>query len=158
MSERKFVWVRLPPRGLMDKEEKKEYMREYMLNRYYETRKFCINKLGGKCVHCGSIENLEIDHIEPKLKLYEAHYFHSISAKKLIIELAKCQILCKICHLKKTVSEKPPFTHGTVYSAMKMKCKCKTCRDFYRGWKQQIRYKSLVTKKNPPINFKDLET
>jgi 5-methylcytosine-specific restriction endonuclease McrA len=53
-----------------NKEEYNEYYRRYMLNRYYERRAAAIEKLGGKCSYCGSIEGLEFDHIDPDDKLF----------------------------------------------------------------------------------------
>lgn len=35
---------------------------------YLRERAWAINELGGKCMHCGRTDNLEIHHKEPKLR------------------------------------------------------------------------------------------
>lgn len=54
----------------------------------------------GPCIICDSWENLELDHINPKLKI--SHNIWSWSEEKRQQELKKCQILCEKCHLEKT--------------------------------------------------------
>lgn len=70
----------------------------------------------GPCQQCGSTENLEIDHIDPKTKNPVLQYkIGQTSAKQKIwnldkkrreLELAKCQVLCKPCHIIKTREER----------------------------------------------------
>jgi hypothetical protein len=54
------------------------------------------------CIHCGSKDRLELDHIDPVLKV--SHNIWSWSLLRREAELAKCQVLCHDCHLKKTSS------------------------------------------------------
>lgn len=54
-------------------------MRKYMLARYHKRRAEAIRKLGGKCVKCGSEENLEIDHIDPTTKSFEISKLWNVS-------------------------------------------------------------------------------
>jgi 5-methylcytosine-specific restriction endonuclease McrA len=54
----------------------------------------------GPCVKCGSFTDLELDHIDESTKV--THGVWSWSEKRRSEELAKCQILCKKCHLEKT--------------------------------------------------------
>lgn len=54
----------------------------------------------GPCRHCGSGNNLEVDHINPKEKI--SHNVWTWSEKKRNFELQKCQVLCESCHKKKT--------------------------------------------------------
>src|SRR5216117_3200210 len=107
------------------------YMADYMLKRYHERRKEAIESLGGKCIKCGSVENLEIDHIDPKTKSFNFSKIWSFSPEKYSKELEKCQILCKDCHMKKS-REKGSFNkspmiiskglkHGTVHGYSKYK-------------------------------------
>jgi len=65
-------------------------------------------KQHGPCAHCGSWENLQADHIDPKTKDPKAskRVPWSWSKARREIELAKCQALCKPCHLKKSSEEK----------------------------------------------------
>jgi len=59
--------------------------------------------LGGRCAHCGSLDELEFDCIEP-----QGHLHHvSGSGMRLLFyekqaELENLQILCKTCHRRKT--------------------------------------------------------
>lgn len=83
----------------------RKYHREYSRNYYHKRMTEIKNRLGGRCVFCGSIENLEIHHLDPSTKQY------SISKKVLSIkydnlneELNKCVLLCHTCH--KSVSQK----------------------------------------------------
>lgn len=64
----------------------------------------------GPCVRCGSDIDLEVDHIDPKLKV--DHRVWSWSAVRREAELAKCQVLCHPCHVDKTWEGKRA-EHGT---------------------------------------------
>lgn len=88
--------------------------------------------LGGKCVHCGSKDNLHFDHKNKKDKTLDIA--HSIDAKEdvLLAEIKKCQLLCKDCHLTKTKEDwdwgVPKPEHGTLWMYKKYKCRCDKCR------------------------------
>lgn len=47
-----------------------EYMRNYMRARYHARRTAGIEKLGGKCVDCSSVEELEFDHVDRSTKVF----------------------------------------------------------------------------------------
>lgn len=81
-----------------------EYMREYMLQRWHKRRAAGIEQLGGKCVHCETTENLQFDHINALDKSFYLSKMSSCSEVKWKEELSKCQLLCKDCHLNKTIS------------------------------------------------------
>lgn len=51
---------------------------------------------------CGSTENLEFDHIDPKTKSFTITSRPTASEDKMSKELAKCQLLCHTCHENKT--------------------------------------------------------
>lgn len=55
---------------------------------------------GKRCEFCGSRENLELDHKDPKQKV--SHRIWNWSAARREVEIAKCQILCEDCHKEKT--------------------------------------------------------
>jgi 5-methylcytosine-specific restriction endonuclease McrA len=57
----------------------------------------------GPCRKCGSSDRLEVDHINPADKV--SHAVWTWSDERRAAELAKCQVLCKPCHLRKTVAE-----------------------------------------------------
>lgn len=83
--------------------------------------------VGKFCVHCGSTNSLEVDHVDPEQKV--SHRIWSWSAARRTAELAKCQILCTDCHLTKTLEQRKIPEHGTVsrYSG-KQKCRCEPCK------------------------------
>lgn len=122
------------------REEYNAYMAQYMKKRCAERRAKAIEQLGGKCVRCGSTENLEFDHIEAGS--YERRpgsgrhaMMWSFSEKRLQEELRKCQLLCHDCHkLKTRENNEYPVAwnriddHGT--EAMYLKgCRCVPCKD-----------------------------
>lgn len=73
------------------RDERRQYLREY---------------LGGKCVRCGSIENLEFDHIIRETKSFTiGSSLTCFSIEDLILEVDKCQLLCRPCHIDKTREE-----------------------------------------------------
>lgn len=77
---------------------------------YHKRRNAWIASQGGKCVKCGSVEKLQADHIDPKtkdpmLRLKATGIKWSRNQKWLTQELAKCQLLCALCHIKKTSEE-----------------------------------------------------
>lgn len=101
-----------------DKKKQLEYQRIWTANR---RAKFFRDK---SCVKCGSKEDLELDHIDPKLKV--SHKIWSWSEDRRLAEIAKCQVLCSTCHLVKTVDQTTQKEHGiTMYT--KRKCRCSVC-------------------------------
>lgn len=71
-----------------------------------ERRTILRNRLGGKCVRCGSIENLEFDHIIKETKSFTiGSSLTSFSIEDLILEADKCQLLCRPCHIEKSHEE-----------------------------------------------------
>ena len=61
-----------------------------------------IEQLGGKCVHCGALDRLEFDHIEPATKSFNISSGYHKKWAVLQEELSKCQLLCNSCHIAKT--------------------------------------------------------
>lgn len=71
------------------RKERRQYLREY---------------LGGKCVRCGATERLEFDHIIPADKSYTiGSNITCFSLEELILEVDKCQLLCRPCHIQKGI-------------------------------------------------------
>ena len=52
------------------------------------------------CAYCGASSDLQLDHIDPSLKVSNAIW--SWSPARRATELAKCQVLCRACHKAKT--------------------------------------------------------
>ena len=117
-------------------------MAEHMLRRYHQRRGEALERLGGKCVACGTPEELEIDHIDPAQKSFGISKFWSVSKLKFDKELSKCQLLCKSCHEEKSSNEhgkkRAKGTHGTLSSYKYCKCpECKAAKAAYmKGYKK----------------------
>lgn len=112
-------------------EKKKNYLREYQKNWVKKRRQDWIDE-NGPCKKCGSFESLEVDHIIPSLKTMAASSIWSRTLEVRLKELANCQVLCKKCHLIKTLSERPKPTHGTLTMYDDYKCRCEDCREAKR--------------------------
>ena len=123
-----------------------ERMRVYMLARYHERRAESYALLGGKCVECGSTENLEIDHIDRAKKKIKLSSLWSCSREKYFAELTLCQLLCKEHHKIKSIRE-ISVPHGGGLSG-KRNCKCEPCRVKRREYMRN-RKRSLSKKNNP---------
>ena len=69
-----------------------------------ERRQYLEEYLGGKCVRCGVTEKLEFDHITPVNKSYSiGANITCFSLEELILEADKCQLLCRPCHIQKSI-------------------------------------------------------
>lgn len=82
-------------------QEKNDYQNAWMARR----RADGIEMLGGRCVVCGTTERLEVDHIDRSTKT--SHRIWSWSWQRIVVELAKCQLLCHQHHFEKTLSDFP---------------------------------------------------
>jgi len=101
----------------------------------------------GPCKKCGSSENLEVDHIKRELKTMHTASIWGRREEARKKELANCQVLCKSCHLEKTLSEMPRASHGSVTMYEDYRCRCDDCRAAKRKSQMKIRnpkkYKEL---------------
>lgn len=70
---------------------------------------------GKRCAKCGSIDRLEIDHIDPATKV--ANSIWSWTETRRTAELTKCQVLCHDCHKKKTAQESAERMRGKANTA-----------------------------------------
>jgi 5-methylcytosine-specific restriction endonuclease McrA len=129
--------------------EKLEYHRTYNAERYYRVRTWMRGELGNKCVQCGSLDRLEIDHIVAEKKAFPISEMWAYKKDKLESELKKCQLLCEDCHRKKTISDlgnNPAIgTHGTLSASRYCHCaKCRSSKSAYmREWKRKRRADKL---------------
>lgn len=125
------------------RENYNEYMREYMKRRYHERKAESIAKLGGKCVVCGTTENLEFDHIDRTKKTMDINTLWSVNLMRYLEELKLIQLLCATHHQEKTSAEQS-VPHGGGVSG-KRNCKCEPCRlrknEYQRNWKQKQKLK-----------------
>jgi len=82
-----------------------EYMKKYMKKRWSNRRQEAIEYLGGKCVKCGSTEELEFDHLSKTSKEFTLADFGSKNEEDFHKELKKCRLLCKPCHYERTAKQ-----------------------------------------------------
>jgi 5-methylcytosine-specific restriction endonuclease McrA len=120
--------------------------------RYYRIKAECIEALGGKCAGCGSIENLEFDHIDPSGKCFDIAGGSRYSKEKREAELQKCQLLCEKCHRIKTaedtIKRRDGRPHGTK-TRYNQGCRCDECRE---GQRLRMRkYKSSKAEVVQPV-------
>lgn len=95
-----------------------------------ERRKKFLELLGGKCVNCGSKDNLEFDHLDPDEKEFKISKILDWNEANVEKEVKKCQLLCKPCHHIKTKENKEygaEAEHGTLWRYRKYSCRCKKC-------------------------------
>lgn len=113
-----------------DKEAYREYMREYMLKRYHKRRKLMVEHLGGECFECGSMEALEVDHVDRAKKTMDVSRMAFVSEERMFEELNGCQLLCRSCHALKSIKDTGKKVargnHGTISTYRY--CKCDECR------------------------------
>ncbi len=103
------------------KEEQRDYQRQWMQRRRAE---FFSDK---NCLKCGSVERLELDHVDRATKV--THSIWSWSESRRLTEIAKCQVLWHDCHWEKTkVDLGYGLQHGTSNGYSYYKCRCDLCK------------------------------
>lgn len=85
---------------------------------------------------CGSDKELDFDHIDPKTKKFNVSQIYTHGLNILTAELDKCQLLCRDCHIEKTIKErlKGESSHGRYTTYINHKCRCESCRLAYNKW------------------------
>lgn len=127
-----------------------EYMRKYMLNRYNKRISEAKVKLGGKCVKCGAINDLEFDHIDKVTKSFTiAGSGWNANKTDFDNEINKCQLLCVSCHEEKTLVDfgrvSAKNTHGTLSSYRYCRCDlCKTAKSNHAKAKRLEKKNNLM--------------
>lgn len=120
--------------GYLNKEKQRAYCRDWVKKRrqtFFE---------GKCCVECGSLEPLELDHIDPTTKISNAIW--SWREERRLAEISKCQILCKSCHRIKTNKElTKSWDHGTKTGYDYRGCRCSLCREAHKLNKREYRRK-----------------
>ena len=81
-------------------------------------------KKSHKCLHCGTHECIETDHIDPSTKVKGCSYYfwwtYNGGVKALKQELLKCQPLCRFCHRLKTKNERQATKSKNVIAKRKI--------------------------------------
>lgn len=94
----------------------------YYTARYWERKNKLTMLLGGKCSVCGSTQDLHFHHKNKKDKSFTICNGLTKPWKILLVEIAKCILLCGVCH-----KLEHPATHGlTMYSHYG--CRCDVCK------------------------------
>ena len=104
----------------MTLENKRKYDREWQAAR---KREWLL--ANGPCAFCGSLDRLEVDHVDPEQKV--THRIWSWSVERRSAELAKCRVLCHDCHVKRHAAP-----HGSRWRYKHHKCRCEACREANR--------------------------
>lgn len=112
------------------REEYNEYMRVYMTKRYHARRARAIEYLGGKCIDCGTSDSLEFDHKDPSQKTIDISG-QSYSEERFMAELLKCELRCKPCHHRKTMTQRS-FRAGGCGERGLWRCPCVKCKNARR--------------------------
>lgn len=111
------------------------------LKNYYQRKEQFKTILGGKCVHCGTTEKLEFDHIDKNQKSFCITDKMSFSKELLLEELKKCQLLCHTCHLIKNKTDNGEAKHGSISMYRHHKCRCEYCKKAWsiktKQWKKR---------------------
>lgn len=129
--------------------------RKYCIERYRNQRAYFQKVLGSRCGVCKSTKNLEFDHINPATKSFSvSKLWARKDFPKVLKELKKCQLLCRKCHKKKTLTD--PFLirkqqkkwapHGTTSRYAHHGCRCTKCRKAQSIWKKDYRQRKGITK------------
>jgi hypothetical protein len=123
-------------------------MTDYRAAWRVRTRRQAMEFLGGACVWCGALEGLEFDHVIAATKDFEISkaIADCYSWARIQVELLKCQLLCRPCHVEKTAQnmENGQVDHGGGLSGKK-NCKCIPCKarkaEYMRGYMRSSRKK-----------------
>jgi hypothetical protein len=76
----------------------KEYYNSHQKKLRHLVREYCRYLHGNVCSVCGSINNLDFHHIEPKNKKFKICN-RSYITDELMKELEKCILVCRSCHM-----------------------------------------------------------
>lgn len=131
-----------------------EWRKDYQKKRYIERLNFAREKLGGKCAKCGNVDGLEFDHINPSTKTANIPIATMWSEERWLAELAKCQLLCRLCHLAKNGQEaigRRLTTHGRVKQYQRG-CRCNECVDAQRVVWERYNHTTRRNKKRIKIS------
>ena len=107
-----------------DKDKQRKYQAEWLRS----NRNAFIESRGGCCEKCGSVDRLEIDHIDGSLKTMNPTRIWSRTPEIRAKELTNCQVLCYRCHKQKTSEERQVDNPHGVYAKYKDGCRCTDCR------------------------------
>lgn len=98
---------------------------EYRRKRYAEAKRLRAEWIAanGPCQRCGGIEDLLVDHIDPRSKAMQTSAIWMAGEATRLTELAKCQVLCQCCHGRKTFEDVLAGLSGKRNLALRTHCK-----------------------------------
>lgn len=100
----------------------KNYQKEWVAD-----RQRIYKELMGGCLFCGSLEKIEIHHIDPDKK--DEHRIWSWREDRLLAELRQCVAMCHGCHKKfHGLLKRKPLEHGTLHGYQVYGCRCLECK------------------------------
>lgn len=122
--------------------------KHYRSQRYLRMKKVYLDYLGGVCSACGSDEELEFDHIIPGSQSFRIGARMHLNKQTVLNELNKCQLLCRRCHLHKSIKERGHniAEHGSPGMYNNYKCRCERCREAWRLYCLDRRAKKRLAK------------
>lgn len=104
---------------------------------------------GKKCVDCGSVENLEIDHRDRSEKVSHRVWLWSVDKREA--ELRKCDIRCRNCHKNRhRIEERIRPEHSR--DGYRRGCRCEECRSDWNAYKKELRRKDTESRIKEIIN------
>lgn len=106
-------------------------------------RIFFESLLGGQCVNCMTTRDLQFDHVIPEDKKFNlGTSCMEFALETILPELQKCQLLCKTCHLDKTISDAVGYRkHGSAGTYVNHKCRCEDCKSAWYIYTRRYVYK-----------------
>lgn len=127
-----------------DPEAQRAYSNQHNKIRSERERARLIALLGGKCVVCGTVENLQFHHKDPAAKEFTIGAALRYPRDRRTQEALKCEIRCEPHHLEVHAPE-----HGTE-SKFRSGCRCEKCiegkriynREWMARWRAEGRDKS----------------
>lgn len=80
-----------------------------LMPKYQTWRSDVLEKDGGRCIQCGSITKLEVDHIKSFYRIIQSNNIDNVAKAAECVDLwdlRNGRVLCKICHDKTPTSER----------------------------------------------------
>lgn len=130
----------------MNKEEYNVYMKNYMAKRYESRMQMGKDRLGGKCVICGTTDNLEFHHIIPEEKEFSIGSLWNMRLEKFLEEIDKCELRCPEHHKKEHEAEHGGNIRYRIYG-----CRCELCEEWWvkeKLWHKENKRKRRLIDKN----------
>lgn len=123
-----------------DPEQQRIYQREWIAE-----RRAAWIAANGPCAACGSDDRLEVDHIDPAQKV--THRVWSWAPERLAAELAKCQVLCRECHRKKSYGDNVGrHGHGDHRTYKQAGCRCQPCTTAATAFRRASRQRAFAAR------------